>query len=475
MENGVYRVEKQVEVLVLGAGPAGMKAAIEACKHGVDVMLVDEQPTPGGQIWRAVEQSAQKNLNEVLGADYCAGLHVAQAFRQSRVNYQPLTQVWQIEAEQDGWQVYMSHEGRAHTVFAKKIILATGAQERPMPFPGWTLPGVLTVGAAQIALKTSAEIPAEPVWIAGSGPLVLLYIHQLLQAGGEVAGWIDTSPPPKIGHKLPLLFGALGSWRAIQKGRRWLKAIQAHGVPIYKNTKGFQALGEEKLQQIQIQQADGRTEIFPASVLLLHDGVIPSIHVTESIGCEHEWCAQQQCFKPKLDDWYQTTLPGVYVAGDGAGILGAEAALVQGQLVGLGVAQKLGHLSQEQAQPQLQQLEKYLHKERQLRKLLDALYPPRVDYQALADETIVCRCEELTAADIRAVLSLGTPGPNQVKSLTRAGMGPCQGRQCGYTVSGLIAAAQNKTIKEVGFYRVRPPLKPLTLGMLASLDEDAKP
>src|SRR5690625_7773831 len=123
-----------------------------------------------------------------------------------------------MEAEQEGWKVYMSNEDRAHTFFSKKIILATGAQERPMPFPGWTLPGVLTVGAAQIALKTSAEIPAEPVWIAGSGPLVLLYIHQLLQAGGEVAGWIDTSPPPKIGHKLPLLFGALGSWRAIQKG-----------------------------------------------------------------------------------------------------------------------------------------------------------------------------------------------------------------------------------------------------------------
>lgn len=475
MENGVYSVKKQVDVLVLGAGPAGMQAAIEASKHGVDVLLVDEQPSPGGQIWRAVEDSAQKKLEGILGEDYCAGASIAQSFRQSRADYQPLTQVWQIEADKSGWQVYMSHGTQTHSVLAKKIILATGAQERPAPFPGWTLPGVLTVGAAQIALKTSAEIPTEPVWIAGCGPLVLLYIHQLLNAGGKVAGWIDTSPPQKLGHKLPLLFGALGSWKEIQKGRHWLKAIQAHDIPIYKNITSFRAQGEQELEEIQIQQADGRTKTFPASVLLVHDGVVPSIHMTLAMSCEHEWCAQQQCFKPKLDEWYQTSLQGIYVAGDGAGILGAEAALVQGRQVGLAVAHKLGQLTKKQVKSLSQPLEKHLNKARQLRKLLDALYPPRVDYQTLADETVVCRCEELTAKDIRAVLPLGTPGPNQVKSLTRAGMGPCQGRQCGYTVSGLIAAAQNKSIKEVGFYRIRPPLKPLTLGMLASLDEETRP
>lgn len=474
MENGVYSVHKQVDLLILGAGPAGMRAAIEASQHDLEVMVVDEQPAPGGQIWRAVEDANKTSLGRLLGSDYLTGANTTKAFRDSPIDYRPLTQVWQIEAEKDGWQIYMSHNQKTHTVFAKKVILATGAQERPVPIPGWTLPGVFTVGAAQIALKTSAEIPSDPVWIAGSGPLVLLYIVQLLNAGGQVAGWIDTSPKVKAAHTLPLLFGALGSRSALLKGHRWVKAIKAAGVPIYKQANHIKALGDQALEAVQFEQADGTIKKHSASVLLVHEGVIPSIHLTKSLGCAHEWSEQQQCFAPVLDEWNQTSLDGLYVAGDGAEILGAEAALAQGQLTALGVTQELGKLTAAQANEKASALKAQLKKERSLRQLLDTLYPPRKALLNPTDDTIVCRCEELSAKDIRAVLSLGTPGPNQVKSLTRAGMGPCQGRQCAYTVAGLIANEQGKSMQEVGLYRVRPPLKPLTLGMLASLDREAE-
>ncbi|MGH8815805.1 MAG: NAD(P)/FAD-dependent oxidoreductase, partial [Achromobacter pestifer] len=165
-------MKREFDVVVIGAGPAGMSAAIGLRGQGLSVLVVDEQPAPGGQIWRAVEAVADTPTGTLLGKEYRAGAELARAFRDSGASYQPQTQVWQIEP---GWHVYMTRAGQAEAVRADRIVLALGAQERPAPFPGWTLPGVLTVGAAQILLKTSRQVPSDPVWVAGSGPLPLLY------------------------------------------------------------------------------------------------------------------------------------------------------------------------------------------------------------------------------------------------------------------------------------------------------------
>jgi hypothetical protein len=198
--------------------------------------------------------------------------------------------------------------------------------------------------------------------------------------------------------------------------------------------------------------------------------VIPSIHMTRALGCEHGWSDQQQCFAPTLDEWGQSSVQGIFVAGDGAGIGGAKAAYERGELAAIGVAYHAGKITHqaaaEQAAPHRQALAALLR----LRPMLDAMYPPRADILAPPDETIVCRCEELTAGDIRKAAAIGTPGPNPLKAFTRAGRGPGQGRQCGYTVANIIAAQQGRTVAEVGLHRIRPPLKPLTLGELASLD-----
>jgi NADPH-dependent 2,4-dienoyl-CoA reductase/sulfur reductase-like enzyme len=177
-----------------------------------------------------------------------------------------------------------------------------------------------------------------------------------------------------------------------------------------------------------------------------------------------------------LDEWGQTSRPGIYVAGDGAGIGGARAACVRGDIAALGMALRAGALDQRQAAAAAAPLRRALAGVLRLRPMLDALYPPRPGIFAPSDDTIVCRCEELTAGDIRKAAELGQPGPNQIKSFTRAGMGPCQGRQCGYTIAHILAEKQQRPVADVGFYRIRPPLKPLTLGELASLDtgEDAK-
>src|SRR4051812_37665570 len=194
----------RMDVLIVGAGPAGMAAALAARRLGLQVVVVDEQPAPGGQIWRSVEMAYRRD--PILGRSYVEGRAVAEAFRISGAIYQPCAQLWQIEP---GFRAFLSQSGQAQVIEAKTVILATGAQERPIPFPGWTLPGVLTVGAAQILLKNAGQIPAAPVWIAGSGPLPLLYAVQLLRAGGQIAGYLDTTPTGQWRGALRHVLGAL--------------------------------------------------------------------------------------------------------------------------------------------------------------------------------------------------------------------------------------------------------------------------
>lgn len=460
---------RQFDTVVIGAGPAGMSAAIRMCDLGLSVLVVDEQPAPGGQIWRSVEAVAPTATGALLGDEYRAGADLVARFRACGAVYEPETQVWQIES---GWRVFTKRNGQVATVCADHVVLATGAQERPAPFPGWTLPGVLTVGAAQILLKTSRQLPSEPVWIVGNGPLPLLYMAQLLRAGGKIAGWLDTSPRGGWRRALPWTGAALLEWAEISKGLAWMREIRRAGFRRVRGVTSVRALGDGRLQELEFTQANGKTTRVEASVLLSHEGVVPSIHMTQALGCAHSWNGQQSCLAPDLDEWGQTSKKGVYVAGDGAGIGGAKAACVRGELVALGIGQRVGRISEASAATGAKTLRLQLHGLLRLRPMLDALYPPRDDIRVPSDETIVCRCEELTAGDIRKAVAIASPGPNQLKAFTRAGMGPCQGRQCGYTVAHIVATAQNRHVSEVGFYRIRPPLKPLTLGELASLNTE---
>jgi thioredoxin reductase len=456
-----------VDLLVVGAGPAGMAAAIAARRPGLSVLVVDDQPAPGGQIWRAVETVAATPRGARLGAAYRSGAGRAAAFRACGATYEPGSQLWQIEP---GFRAFLTREGKARTVTAKAVILATGAQERPAPFPGWTLPGVLTVGAAQILLKTADEVPEKPVWIAGSGPLPLLYMTQLLAAGGKIAGFLDTTPRGRMKAALPHLPRALSGLADLAKGLVWTLALKRAGVPVIRHVAALVAEGEGRLRTLHYRTEEGRESSVPAEVLLVHEGVVPSIHAPLALGCAVEWHAMQHCYIPKLDAWGETSQPGVFVAGDGAGIGGANAAELRGQLAGLKAAVKLGGLAEAAAEIEARPLRRRLARQLALRPFLDTLFAPRPQVFAPADATIVCRCEEITAGDIRARAALGRPGPNQLKAFTRAGMGPCQGRQCGYSVMHIVAAAQQRPVGDVGFYRVRPPLKPVTLGELASLD-----
>ncbi|WP_374446998.1 NAD(P)/FAD-dependent oxidoreductase [Stella sp.] len=455
------------DLVVVGAGPAGLAAATEAAALGLKAVVVDEQPAPGGQIYRAVERAASGPAAAALGPDYAHGRSVVAAFRASGAAYRPGLQVWQVE--QSG-EVLASDGQRSVSFPARRALIAIGATERPVPIPGWTLPGVMTVGAGQILLKASGMVPDGETWVAGAGPLPLLYLAQVIAAGGRIAGYVDTTAAGNAMAAAPHLLGALRNLPYVRKGLKLRGELRRSGIPVHP-ADAVEAVGEGRVERIRFRSGGTWVERL-CDTLLLHEGVVPNVHVTMAIGCAHEWDDRQGCFRPRLDEWGRSDIPAVLVAGDCGGIEGARAAEVRGRLVALGAAADLGRLTAAERDRRARPLRRELDRHLPIRAFLDALYRPRPAVTCPADPVIACRCESVTAGQVRETVRIGAVGPNQAKSFIRCGMGPCQGRFCGLTVTGIIADATGKPPGEVGFFRIRPPLKPLTLGELAALGED---
>ncbi len=461
---------KYVDLLVVGAGPAGLAAALEAKRHGLSPLVVDENSLPGGQIYRSVSRSPLADPG-VLGPDYLRGRALVDAFTDADIDYWPQTLAWQIGADKRVSVTRQGPGGSTLQIEAGAIVLAGGAQERPFPIPGWTLPGVMGVGAAQTLLKASALVPDTPAVLAGCGPLLYLFAWQLINAGVPVRAILDTAEAGARREALRHAGGALRAPSYLMKGFKLLRAIRAAGVEHIKHVGSLRVVGTGKAEGIEY-EVDGKTRRIDTALVLLHQGVIPNTQVTRSIGCDHEWDAAQLCWRPRTDVWGETSLPGIFVAGDGAGIGGALAAEPSGRLAAVQAAVTLGKLDEAKRDSRALSLRRELAAHTAIRPFLDALYRPADGFRAPADDsTIVCRCEEVTAGDVRRMAALGCVGPNQTKTFSRCGMGPCQGRFCGLTVAELLAQAQGCAVPEVGYYRIRPPIKPVTLGELASAIE----
>jgi len=452
------------DALILGCGPAGMAAAVCAAKLGLHIGTIDEQGTPGGQIWRGIEHASATGRAMGLGKEYAEGLDLVTAFRKSGVDYFPQTSVWQIE---QGYRVFTQRAGSVRVLSAPCILVATGAMERPTPFPGWTLPGVLTVGAAQILLKTADQIPEEPVWLVGSGPLLLLYANQLLDAGGRIAGILDTQMSGSRRRAFGFAGRSLEGWRDILKGAQWMSRLKQ--VPKIRDVESIEAMGSERLEQVRYRRSTGEVGIVPTRILLVHEGVVPDMHLTHAIGCRQQWSDSQQCFAPMHDEWGETSVPNCFVAGDAGAIGGARAAMAAGELAGYALARARESTSFEGTIREVSKVRARVAEALALRSMLDALYAPRPPLATLTDETVVCRCENVTAGTLRSAIKEGAREPNQLKAQTRCGMGACLGRQCGTLASMLIANDTGEDMGRTGLARARPPLRPITLGQLASL------
>lgn len=462
-------VVSEFDLAIIGAGPAGMAAAILAGELGLSCVLVDEQNRPGGQIYRALgDMAADAPERPVLfGAGYSHGLTVLEAFRGARIDYRPDTQVWQVDPPGHLWTL---NAGRCRQIKASRLLICNGALERPVPLPGWTLPGVLGVGAAQILLKSAGLVPDEPMVLVGNGPLLYLLLAQYHAVGATPAAVLLTGGFADMARAAPHLPGFLASGM-LPEAIRLLGAMGKSGTRIVRGVSDVSITGKTAVEGVSF-MSKGRRQTIPARLVCLHEGVVPNIQMTRAIGCEHHWDRRQRAFVPKLDRWGNTTIEAVQAAGDGGGISGALVAELTGRLAVLDAARALGRITEDErgrrAAPDLKKLARL----RRARPFIDTLYAPSLEAGTVADATIVCRCEEVTAGQVRRAVGEGCRGPNQVKSFLRCGMGACQGRYCGLTVSQIIAATRGVSIDEVGYYRIRPPLKPVDLGALADMAQD---
>jgi NADPH-dependent 2,4-dienoyl-CoA reductase/sulfur reductase-like enzyme len=454
------------DLIVIGAGPAGMAAAVAGAEFGLKTAVLEEQIRPGGQIYRNILEVAP-DLEAMLGVDYTAGRQLAQTFAASAIDRFYDASVWNIAPD---LTVAALQDGRTVQLRAPQLIVATGAIERPSPVPGWTLPGALNAGAAQIALKSGGSVPAGRVLLAGSGPLLLLVACQLLAAGATLLAILETTPPRNAFRALPYLPQALMAPKLLAKGLGMMRRIRRARIPWFRSVYDLSIEGRERVEAVSFKVGRRRHHL-EADIVLLHHGVVSNTQISRLLRVEHDWNDAQQAWHPRRDEFCQTSLSGLRIAGDGGGIAGAVAAGQSGRLAAIGAAHALGRLSDADRDRLAYPLRKTLDAQLRIRPFLDALYRPPEWITAPADSTIVCRCEEITAAEVVQTVRLGSLGPNQTKFFSRCGMGPCQGRICGMPVVGILARELGKSPAEVGAYRVRAPLKPIPLASMARLEQ----
>ncbi|MDW8313994.1 MAG: NAD(P)/FAD-dependent oxidoreductase [Rhodovarius sp.] len=442
------------DLVVVGAGPAGMGAVAECAGQGISLLWVDEQPSPGGQVHRGLAAP----LSALAGA-YQRGLALLSAARAAQAEYLPGATVWQIEP---GASLGVSVGGASRLVAARRVILATGALERPMPIPGWTLPGVMTVGGAQTLLKAQGLVPSGRVVLVGTGPLLWLFAAQMLAVGARPALILDTTPAGNARRALRHLPGFLAS-PYLARGLGLLRRVR-RAVPVRRGE--HPAIRPRPAGGLLIAWESGEAE---ADLILLHQGVVPHLHAAQAAGCALAWSEAQACFVPVTDAWGESSIPGIAIAGDGAGIAGAEAAEYGGRIAALQALAALGRIDaatrDARAAPLLAARARWLAG----RAFLDALFLPKPAQRQAAPEAIACRCEEVSGAALRQAVRQGATGPNQLKAFLRCGMGPCQGRQCALTVVETIAAERGLSPAAIGPLRARNPIKPVTLAEIAAM------
>ena len=461
-------MSRSVELAVIGAGPAGLSAATLAAELGLSVVLIDEQGSPGGQIYRALAEAPPQRAG-LLGDDYRRGRTLLDAFHASKAEYWPDTTVWSLDRKR---VLGIVRAGRASMLQFEHVIIAGGAMERPVPFPGWTLPGVMNVGAAQILLKSAGVVPADGTVIAGVGPLLLLVAGQYLRAGVAVKAVLEISPKSNMLRAAPHLLRATTAGNYLRRGMKYTVDLMRAGVPIHYGVSRLQAHGDQHIESVEFTCPGWwgeRNRVLATDSLLVHFGVAPRTSLVRAAGGRLDWDASLQCWRPQVDRWGNTTVDGIAVAGDAAGIGGAISAEHSGRLAALAAASSLGHISSAERDRWGRADIAWRRKDLRIRPFLNALYRLPPEFLVPDDATTVCRCEEILAGEIRAAVRAGHTDPDQVKFFLRCGMGPCQGRQCAPAVAHIVAEMRQLPAASFAPFRVRPPISPLSVDQLADL------
>ncbi|AQQ25084.1 MULTISPECIES: NAD(P)/FAD-dependent oxidoreductase [Burkholderia cepacia complex] len=465
-----------LQPVIVGAGPAGVRAAEALVDAGLRPVVIDENARWGGQIYRQPPANAAfvRGKRTLYGfeAAKADAVHRTMAALLPHVDYRPNTLAWSCGAG----RVDTLQDGREVTVPYSHLIVASGATDRMLPVPGWTLAGVYTLGGAQVALKAQGCAIGRRIVFAGTGPLLYLVAYQYAKAGAHVAAVLDTSPLRRQAGAAPAL---LRMPSIFAKGLYYHGWLRAHGVAIETGVTLERVLGDQHVTGLAWRAAGDSAQPAPPRVLDcdalgLGFGLRSETQLADLAGCRFGFDPLNRAWLPERDAAGRTSVRGLYVAGDGAGIAGADAAEASGRRAALALLDDAGIASRSPSgQPDVAALERTLARIGAFRAGLEAAFAPPAEQAARCpDDTIVCRCEEIDAGTLRRCVREGAATElNRLKALTRVGMGRCQGRMCGDAAALVLAAETGRPLADVGRLRAQPPVKPFPISAALAGDD----
>ncbi|MEQ5842068.1 NAD(P)/FAD-dependent oxidoreductase [Paraburkholderia acidicola] len=453
-------------IVIVGAGPAGVRAAQTLVAAGLSPVVIDENARWGGQIYRQppvgaafVRSKATLYGFEARKAD---ALHKTMPALLPQLDYRPDTLAWACEP---GYLDTL-HAGREARVPFSHLIIASGATDRVLPVPGWTLPGVYTLGGAQVALKAQGCAIGRRVVLAGTGPLLCLVAYQYAKAGAQIAAVLDTSSwsqqiaaAPRLA-RLPSTFA---------KGLYYVGWLKAHGVRIERGVTLDGIDGERFVTGIAWRRDErpaAAVQTLACDAVAIGFGLRPETQLADLAGCRFRFDTLNRCWLPELDDAGRSSVRNIYLAGDGAGIAGADAAEAAGRRTALALLDDLGIAHPRiNGQPDAAQLVRKLQRIAVFRGGIEAAFaPPAGCTSHWPDSMTVCRCEEIDAGTLRQCIRAGDAVEiNRLKALTRVGMGRCQGRMCGEAAAALLSEETGLPLEAVGRVRGQAPIKPIPM------------
>lgn len=460
-EGAVVPAARQIapDVLVIGGGAGGLNAAIAAAAAGASVVVLDERKVAGGQYFKQPAGDAP-----MLDDQQTEGQALVARARASGAEILSGVDVW---GAFDGPLFLAEHLGAALIARPKRVIVATGAYERPRMVPGWTLPGVMTTGAAQTLWRSYRTLPGLRVAVCGTGPLNLQVALELAQGGATVALVAEASRAPRLRLLAATALIMAGPWLAA-KGLRFLRGLRQRGIAVRYDTRLLRVVRDDNALRATFLDAGGRETHVVVDALCMNDGFEPQNEILRLLGADMQLDPVFGHLRCTRDGVMKTTVPDVYAVGDCAGLGGAPAAAVEGRIAGLAAAASV-HGASLDAIPGLQA---ELAGHRRFQARLWSLYSPAPQSLATTpDDTIICRCEEITLGEVRQGL-LASPGhAGTLKRLTRVGMGRCQGRYCGAVAARLVSETTGQPIENHSHFAPRVPIKPVSIATILAAQQ----
>lgn len=450
-----------LKVVVVGAGPAGVRAAEILLAAGIKPTVIDEGMRAGGQIYRQQGTQFTRSYTQLYGTEAAKAQDLHQSFMRllPQIDYRPNTLAWNIY---DG-QLYVQTEGRSSVISYDALLLCTGATDRLMPVPGWDLAGTYSLGGAQVALKSQACAIGHEVVFMGTGPLLYLVAYQYVKAGAKVAAVLDTSPST---FRYQVLRRLAVRPRFAWNGLRMIAALKRAGVRLFNGITPQQIQGDsqEGVTGVSFLDRAGKPHKIECDAVGMGYHLRPETQLADLAKCRFQFDQATRQWLPEVDADGRSSVADVYLAGDGKAIAGADAAEVSGQLAAYALLQDRDYPVDLEHQQRLYKQRDRLEAFKQ--GLLEAFpWPARFAAQ-LPDETVVCRCECITAGELRRVChEMGAQEANRAKAFSRVGMGRCQGRFCANAGAEVIAAAANIPVEQVGRLRGQAPVKPLAIAV----------